>query len=254
MSVPGRAFRRTVVTMTAVATISAVVNGAASADPGIRSIGPGPSTNTAGVRCIQSALHFTAAEIDGHYGEKTYQAVKQFQRMHSLPVDGAVGEQSGDKLLPSAPDGCIRYVPSTSSEPDWVSSPRPQPASVAEATDHLLFETTMSEFLQAKRDNLRGSELRWDDDGCSVPTKPIWKSEPGLFNFWNACAMHDFGYRNYTAQGRFAEDSRQRIDDNFKKDMNIECNKSKGVWAGRGVECRRYADTYYRFVRQFGED
>ncbi len=96
----------------------------AQAAPGIATIGPGPSPNTAGVLCIQRALHVTA---DGRFGDETYQAVKNFQRAHALSVDGAVGPATGEQLLRIAPAGCIDHIPSAESGP----APAPSSPSLA---------------------------------------------------------------------------------------------------------------------------
>ncbi|KAF8462006.1 prokaryotic phospholipase A2-domain-containing protein [Kalaharituber pfeilii] len=111
------------------------------------------------------------------------------------------------------------------------------------ATDRLLFEVSIKEFLDAKsrRDP---SELIWDDDGCSSsPDKPLG------FNFLPSCQRHDFGYRNYKNQGRFTEENRKKIDDNFKKDMYDECDKQNFI---KKPICKGLAITYYNAVRAFG--
>jgi hypothetical protein len=131
------------------------------------------------------------------------------------------------------------------------------PAYADETPDQLadtyLFDSSIREFAAAKALHEHDDVLDWTDNGCSVPGKQVWRSSPGGFNFLPSCQRHDFGYRNYQKQGRFTEDNRQRIDDNFKSDLNAECNKSRGIWAWRGVECRQYANAYYQMVRAFGE-
>jgi hypothetical protein len=136
--------------------------------------------------------------------------------------------------------------------PVLAAEPEPDSSAAAELVDHYLFRADIDEFLAAKKARDHSETLDWRDDGCSVPGNPLWADRPGGFNFWEACVRHDFGYRNYKKQERFTEDNRHRIDKNFLRDMNAECNKSRGFWAWRGVECRQYADRYYRAVRQFG--
>ncbi|KAF8448417.1 prokaryotic phospholipase A2-domain-containing protein [Terfezia claveryi] len=111
------------------------------------------------------------------------------------------------------------------------------------ATDSLLFSVSIGSFLSSKAAQSPVG-LDWADDGCSdSPDKP-WG-----FNFLDSCKRHDFGYRNYKAQGRFMETNRLRIDVNFKNDLMNECNKSSRV---KKVLCRKTAETYYDAVRLFG--
>lgn len=110
---------------------------------------------------------------------------------------------------------------------------------IEQTTDQYLFSASLTEFQQLRVDQPNGDQLDWSSDGCSnSPDNPFG------FDFVKACYRHDFGYRNYKAQGRFSEDNRLRIDNNFKEDMYEVCN---GNWA-----CNRFADTYYLAVRQFG--
>ncbi|HEY2207441.1 MAG TPA: peptidoglycan-binding domain-containing protein [Pseudonocardia sp.] len=88
--------------------------GLAAAEPGVGRIGPGPSDNRDGVLCVQRALNVSR---DGQFGQQTYEAVKAFQKAHGLSVDGAVGPLTGDKLLPLAPAGCSKNLPSTRTVP-----------------------------------------------------------------------------------------------------------------------------------------
>ncbi|RPA95495.1 phospholipase A2 group [Choiromyces venosus 120613-1] len=118
--------------------------------------------------------------------------------------------------------------------------------SPASNTDRLLYSTSMSAFLTAKRNKNPGN-LNWTDDGCSKsPDKPAG------FNFLDSCKRHDFGYRNYKKQRCFTDANRKRVDDNFKKDLYKECSKYSGLQSYKGVACRRLADTYYAAVRTFG--
>lgn len=86
-----------------------------------------------------------------------------------------------------------------------------------EATDRLLFSTSISNFLYAKSIKNPGS-LDWTDDGCS--NSP---DAPAGYNFLPSCQRHDFGYRNYKKQGRFTDANRLRIDNNFKSDLYNQC-------------------------------
>ena len=95
-------------------------NTAPPATPGTTSgsnsghIGPGYTSTPGGVRCVQGAV---GVIMDGHYGQATYTAVKQFQASHGLTVDGIVGPTTGDVIIAALPDAvrfdCARVVPTT---------------------------------------------------------------------------------------------------------------------------------------------
>ena len=113
-------------------------------------------------------------------------------------------------------------------------------------TDNLLLRRPMAKFLAAKRARSPAA-LIWTDDGCSNAP-----DQPNGYNFLPSCYRHDFGYRNYKAQGRFNEPNRETIDNNMKRDLYNECDKFDGRQAFKRVDCRRIADLYYVGVRAFG--
>ncbi|PRW64424.1 phospholipase [Actinopolyspora mortivallis] len=106
-------------------------------------------------------------------------------------------------------------------------------------TDHYLFEITLEEFVHVRSERPHRDELDWSSDACSYSP-----DEPLGYEFTASCQRHDFGYRNYKKQGRFTEQNRRAIDDNFRADMYSSC-------AGEAL-CERAADLYYLAVRQFG--
>ncbi|PPK67487.1 phospholipase [Actinokineospora auranticolor] len=113
------------------------------------------------------------------------------------------------------------------------------PAQLQSTTDGYLFGQSLNQFQSTRAAQPYANQLDWSSDGCSnSPDNPFG------FNFVKACYRHDFGYRNYKRQGRFTEDNRLRIDNNFKSDLYTIC---AGNWA-----CNRTADIYYAAVRQFG--
>lgn len=108
-----------------------------------------------------------------------------------------------------------------------------------QVTDQYLFEVSLEEFVQIRESRPHPNELDWSSDACSYSP-----DEPLGYEFTESCLRHDFGYRNYERQGRFTEDNRLRIDNNFRADMYSAC-------AG-DTACERAADVYYFAVRQFG--
>lgn len=110
-------------------------------------------------------------------------------------------------------------------------------------TDKFLFSVTLAAFLDAKKARIPPS-LDWNDDGCSHS-----EDFPGGFNFLNSCQRHDFGYSNYKRQGRFTEENREKLDDNFLADLNRECDKQSFF---PGVACKATAVVYHTAVRSFG--
>ncbi|KAJ9605633.1 hypothetical protein H2200_009482 [Cladophialophora chaetospira] len=109
-------------------------------------------------------------------------------------------------------------------------------------TDILLFSDNMTQF-QAARDAQYPPQLDWSSNGCSFST-----DNPLGFDFLQSCQRHDFGYRNYKAQGRFDDDGKARIDNNFKSDMYNECSSEGDL----EVVCDGVADLYYEAVVEFG--
>jgi hypothetical protein len=107
-------------------------------------------------------------------------------------------------------------------------------------TDQLLFSDSMAQF-QAARNAQNPPQLDWSSDGCSDSP-----DDPFGFDFLDSCERHDFGYRNYKAQGRFAA-GKASIDSNFKKDMDNQCSTYELTSACDGV-----AEVYYEAVVEFG--
>ncbi|WP_377270530.1 phospholipase [Peterkaempfera sp. SMS 1(5)a] len=83
----------------------------------------------------------------------------------------------------------------------------------------------------------------WSTDYCSdSPDNPLG------FPFKNACARHDFGYRNYKAAGTFSA-NKSRIDSAFYEDLKRVCGGYSGATA---TACNGTAWTYYQAVKAFG--
>jgi len=83
----------------------------------------------------------------------------------------------------------------------------------------------------------------WSTDYCT--TSP---DNPFGFPFSNACARHDFGYRNYTAAGAF-DANKSRLDDAFYADLKRVCATYSGV---KKTSCNATAWTYYQAVDKLG--
>jgi hypothetical protein len=116
-----------------------------------------------------------------------------------------------------------------------------QRQSIQTITDSLLFSDSMAQF-QAARNAKNPSNLDWSSDGCSdSPDNPLG------FDFLESCQRHDFGYRNYKAQGRFDSAGKARIDSNFKKDMDNQCSTYE-----LDEVCDGVAELYYEAVVEFG--
>ncbi|KAF2865266.1 prokaryotic phospholipase A2-domain-containing protein [Massariosphaeria phaeospora] len=129
-----------------------------------------------------------------------------------------------------------------------VAAVTPRQETAEQATDRLLFRSSMDVF-QAARNAQDPSSLDWTNDGCS--SSP---DNPFEFDFINSCHRHDFGYRNYKKQNRF-EQGKTSIDDNFKKDMYAQCKNEGGLFeeAGLTTACKGVAKVYYKGVQEFGK-
>ncbi|OJD16005.1 hypothetical protein AJ78_03797 [Emergomyces pasteurianus Ep9510] len=134
-------------------------------------------------------------------------------------------------------------APSTAGD-DSTSTLSTRAETPQQATDRLLFSSTMTQFIAARKAK-NPSSLNWDSDGCSKsPDKPG-------FNFLPSCYRHDFGYRNYKAQDRFTKDNKKKIDKNFRSDLYDECAKEKDN--DKEEDCKDIADIYYWAVSAFGK-
>lgn len=143
-------------------------------------------------------------------------------------------------------------APAASADP--LPGPVPtDPVATASLTDRLVFATPIDQFVALRDAAYDAPRLDWSSDLCSVPvvTEPQ-RSVPQGFDFRAACERHDFGYRNYKAQGRFTEDLRRRVDDGFLADMDAVCAAQSGWFGLRGVYCRHIADDYHFWVRSCG--
>jgi len=139
-----------------------------------------------------------------------------------------------------------------------------------EFVEQIVFQTELAKF-DRSRFMLR-RQYRWFDwtsDGCSVP---IVGGEGRSFNFTAACRRHDFGYRNLKlldqryncanlatgsicgvsawSYGKFWNaESRQRVDEQFNRDMLAGCAKRLRTFR---VRCEAWALTYFTSVRAAG--
>ncbi|KRV49766.1 hypothetical protein AQ490_18885 [Wenjunlia vitaminophila] len=83
----------------------------------------------------------------------------------------------------------------------------------------------------------------WSTDYCSSSPDNPWG-----FPFKNACARHDFGYRNYKAMGTFSA-NKSRLDSAFYEDLKRVCNNYSGATK---TACDSTAWTYYQAVKLLG--
>ncbi|MEU9147508.1 phospholipase [Streptomyces sp. NPDC048349] len=83
----------------------------------------------------------------------------------------------------------------------------------------------------------------WSTDYCTgSPDNPFG------FPFRQACARHDFGYRNHRAAGLFPA-VKPRLDEAFHADLRRVCTRYSGARRG---SCDSTAWTYYQAVRVLG--
>lgn len=96
---------------------------------------------------------------------------------------------------------------------------------------------------RANQGNYAHYGFDWSTDKCSSsPDNPFG------FPFENSCIRHDFGYRNYKAEGIFGA-HKSRIDSAFYEDMKRVCNGYSGATK---TSCNATAWTYYQAVAIFG--
>jgi hypothetical protein len=87
----------------------------------------------------------------------------------------------------------------------------------------------------------------WTDDGCSAP---ILGDSPAGVSFHDACARHDFGYRNHRLPGLNDEGWRGRADYTLLDDMRNACEDNASGFAE--LYCFSWAGLYYQAVRWWG--
>ncbi|WOX23750.1 phospholipase [Streptomyces solicathayae] len=104
---------------------------------------------------------------------------------------------------------------------------------------------SQSAWLAARNDQGQYAEhgFDWSTDYCSYSP-----DNPGGFPFSNACARHDFGYRNHKAAGTF-EANKARLDNAFHEDMKRVC---AGYSAEQRTSCEKTAWYYYQAVSWLG--
>ena len=124
--------------------------------------------------------------------------------------------------------------------------PNPFPSDI-ETIDFVMFDLDLATFIR-QRSMLRRAnpQLNWTTDGCSAP---IVGESGRSFNFRDACIRHDFGYRNYMARGMFTADSRMRIDEQFRRDLDTLCAPKVRTFK---VRCAAWAEIFYTAVRLAG--
>ena len=99
-------------------------------------------------------------------------------------------------------------------------APAPAPAGELDArqtagnkvqwTDYNMWSVDLPLFLYNRGVKYPSSALDWSSDGCTGVA-----NYPYNWPFVNAGYRHDFGYRNYKAQGRYTAANKLRIDNKF---------------------------------------
>lgn len=114
-------------------------------------------------------------------------------------------------------------------------------AELRDRADQLMFQYTLSQFMHVKNTAKSGIDtaFNWTDDGCSGPPNPFSD------NFRRSCERHDFAFRNYGngLQLKPSEEMRLRINNQFRDDMNQQCDNQ-----GNPSGCGSAVTTYYHFV------
>ncbi|WP_253911105.1 phospholipase A2 [Streptomyces sp. CNQ-509] len=94
--------------------------------------------------------------------------------------------------------------------------------------------------------------LNWTADGCSVPTGYA----PYREVFRPACALHDFGYRNYGGKHERklspTRETENWIDGRFRTETRRICDDRDGSRLSR-LTCLNAAEAYYEAVRLGGD-
>ncbi|NUR82787.1 MAG: hypothetical protein HOY71_01725 [Nonomuraea sp.] len=89
--------------------------------------------------------------------------------------------------------------------------------------------------------------FNWNTNYCSNSPDTV----AGV-SFKNACARHDFGYRNFKALvgvSKLISDHKTRIDKAFYADMLIACTSASTT--KKKISCQNTALTYYQIVKRY---
>lgn len=122
----------------------------------------------------------------------------------------------------------------------------PPPANVV--AERLVFNTSLTKFIQVADSKGRDKRLTWTTDGCSAP---VLGSTGRTFDFYNACRRHDFAYRNIGKLdgGKWwTPEMKAKVDAVFKKDMLANCKKRPRT---ARATCSAWAEVFYSAVRVY---
>ena len=112
---------------------------------------------------------------------------------------------------------------------------------------HLLFDLDLKTFTRQYASLRRTNKtLDWTSDGCSAP---LIGDSGRSFDFRWPCVRHDFGYRNFKSHDLFNDETRLRIDDKFRQDLDESCRPRMRSFK---VRCLAWAEIYYSAVRAMG--
>ncbi len=116
-----------------------------------------------------------------------------------------------------------------------------------EIITHLMFDLDLKTFTRQYPSFRRTNKaLDWTTDGCSAP---LLGDSGRSFDFRWPCLRHDFGYRNFKSHGLFNSNTRQRIDDQFRRDLDESCRPRMRTFK---VRCVAWAEIFYTAVRAAG--
>lgn len=125
--------------------------------------------------------------------------------------------------------------------------------------DHIQFADHMADLGIGHYKKPIDKKLDWSTDGCSVPEFYVVSYSVRKYaqkTFFNACARHDFGYRNYGSDNKHGphldptEHRRKELDDRFAFEMHAICSHKQGL---SGTFCRKNAAAMYHGVRVLGK-
>jgi hypothetical protein len=96
--------------------------------------------------------------------------------------------------------------------------------------------------------------FNWSADGCSNPAGSVPVLGDFDDDFFRACLIHDFGYRNYGHGLALSpnEDTRGWIDDRLLQETRRICN-NEVPFLDRPI-CHAVAGAFWTAVRNFGRD
>ena len=237
------------------------------------------------VKKLQEALGFTGADVDGQFGPKTQQAVKDYQQKNGLSVDGIVGNETWGSLTKpnsgasssastSAPSATPTTTPNEGSTPTITYEPNKKTDAVAQAEallkEHLAQKPgAYNSTWQAQLDETLNKILNREDFSYDLNGDALYQQYKDQFKTQGQLAMMDTmgqaaaltgGYGNSYAQGvgqqayqGYIQQLNDRVPELYQLALSQYNQKGQDLRDQYGMFADREQQDYGRYRDQLGD-